>query len=179
MRNIQSQRLLIAIDGVLQHCNNSPQNLGHSLRMMDLSFVGLFVSYEHLLLVDWFDYVALGADGDVVVLSEVFSNQTYSRHFTDDLADVQGSSRHSLHNIVVVSLEVLDVLTWNTILDKIVMPFYAELRALAVLDRPLEVEHRRHFLFLTVILNDPFFLLLGHQPQRFLAEPALVIVENR
>ena len=80
---------------------------------------------------------------------------------------------------MVVSLEVLDVLAWDAILDEVVVPFYAELRTLTVLDRSLEVEHRRHFLLLAVILNDPFFLLLGHQPQRFLAEPALVIVKDR
>ena len=88
MRNIQSQRFSVAIDGVLQHCNNSPQNFRYSLRVMDLSFVCFFVSYEHLLLVDWFDYVTLGANGDVVVLSEIFSDQTYPRHLTDDLTDV-------------------------------------------------------------------------------------------
>lgn len=170
---------MIAVNCILQHPHNSFHCFGQGLGLVSLASVDLFMRDEHLFLVGRFYDMALGSNSYIVIFSEVFSNQSHSRHFVYDLTDVEGFSRHGFDDVVVVGLKIFDVVAGNAVFYKIVVSFYAEFRTVTAINSPLKVKNRRHFLLLTVIVKYSFLLLKRKQPWRLLAEPTFVEIENR
>ena len=154
--HIKSLKLLVAIYRVLKHSNHSFHDLSQCLCLVNLSSIDFFVCDEYLFLMSRFNDMAFRPDGDIVVLSEIFSDQTNSWYFTDDLPHIEISSRHGFNNIMIVSLEIFYIFTRNTVLNEVIVFFNTKFRALIALSYPFEIEHRWHLLLLAVIIYYPF-----------------------
>lgn len=91
--------------------------------------------------------MALRADCDKIVTTEVFADQTHLRNLRYNTPDVDRLLRNGLDDFVIVVLEKLDVLAGNAILDKVVVPFDSELSKLSFCFGTFEIEDIRHLLF--------------------------------
>ena len=118
-----------------------------------------FMSKKDLLLICRFYYMAFRSNRDIVIFSEIFFDQSYFRYFINSLSNILVSFGYSFDDIMVMTLKIFNILTLNTILNKIIMSFNAKLWISLVLLIFLVVENFRNLIIFIIVLDDSSFLL--------------------
>ena len=118
-----------------------------------------FMSKKDLLLICRFYNMAFGSNSDIVIFSEIFFDQSYFRYFINSLSNILVSFGYTFDDIMVMTLKIFNILTLNTIFNKIVMSFNAKLWISLILLIFLVVENFRNLIIFIIVLDDSSFLL--------------------